>query len=240
MRQIKDLPLLPELKDADFLVCQDSADNAYKKITLESLKQYIGQPSVPQLPEYLNLPLIETSGNTAFDTSGNNRNASYVNCTLNSEGVVLNGNSRVSLNSSHSALSNFSCLIEISTSGAVDQGIWEFRNTQNLSGGSYAPALIMNSSGNVRVYGWPSGSAFTTEAFNDGTFHKILTVVNPSTIKLFINKEKILDSSANAVQNFEGYFTIGSTRSNGNFTGSAKNFKIWNFELTDEQAIDFT
>lgn len=245
MPQIKDVPIEKiAAEDGDYLIMQNPTTGETYKIKkinfLAGLSS--GGSSTTLTPDstFIHLLLTETSGTTASDTSGNNRNATYVNSTLNSSGVTLNGSSRISLNNSHDALSTLNVGLEFKTSVNSDQGLWEFRQSQDLSSGTYTPSLKMNASGNLAVYGYPSGSNYASQSYNDGNWHKSLIIMASGNIKIFVDKTKILDVNANPIYPFTGFFSIGATRANGNFTGQLKNFRVWDSALSEAQWVDFT
>lgn len=235
--EIKDISIEQlTAKDNDYLVLQDPDTGISYKITKSNLLA----ASVPIIPTYINLPLIETSGTDAIDISGNNRNATYVNCNLNTSGVLLDGSSRISLNSPNNALTALSVGIEFKTSSSFPQGLWEFRASQDLSSGVFTPALIINSSGNLAIYGYPSGSSYSAQSYSDNVWHKSIVAMSNNSIKMFVDKVKILDINANPITAFSGFFSIGSTRSNGNFIGEARKFRVWDFVLSDSQLTELS
>ncbi|MEH2009994.1 LamG-like jellyroll fold domain-containing protein [Nostoc sp.] len=189
---------------------------------------------------FIHLLLNETSGTTANDTSGNSKNASYVSCLLNANGAILDGvSSRISLNAPQDALTSYSVGIEFKTNANTLQGLWEFRASQDLSSGTFTPSLLMNSAGTLYVYGYPSGSPATSNSFNDNTWHKAIALLSNSSIKLYVDKVKVLDVAANPITSFSGFFTIGATKKDGAsiFNGQVKNFRIWDHLLSESEAI---
>ncbi|MEH2342527.1 MAG: LamG-like jellyroll fold domain-containing protein [Nostoc sp.] len=197
------------------------------------------------LNPYINLPLTETTGTAAaVDISGNGRNATYLNVVNDLSGSILDGTSRISLNSSINALSTLTIGLEFKSASNLNQGLWEFRASQDLTSGTYTPSLMMNPSGKLAVYGYPSGSSYAsfedTAAYNDNDWHKSIVIMSSSNIKIFVDKAKILDISANPITAFSGFFSIGSTRANGNWIGQLKNYRVWEMVLSEAQAISLT
>lgn len=241
MKQIKDFPIKEDISDDDLILIQDNTNGAYFKTTKASLLAGISSSSgLSTIPTYISLPLTETSGNTAVDASGNNRNGTYVNASLNSNGVILDGSSRISLNNSHTALSTLTIGLEFKTNATSNQGLWEFRASQDLSSGIYTPSLIIRSDGAIKIYGYPSGSDYVSQNFNDDSWHKSIVTLSSSNIKIFVDKTKILDISANPITVFTGFFSLGATRANGSFTGQLKNFRVWDFIMSDSQGVEYS
>ncbi|MEH2467519.1 LamG-like jellyroll fold domain-containing protein [Nostoc sp.] len=229
-----------QVADSDYVLMIDSDGMLYQVSKVDFF--------LSNLPIYINLPLIETTGTIARDISGNDLNATYINVLNNSDGKVFDGTGRISLNDSINALSILSIEIEFKSSSNSNQGLWEFRASQDLSSGTYTPSLIMSPNGQLSVYGYPSGSGYasrkhldgTFDAYNDGNWHKSIVVMSNNNIKIFVDKVKILDVNANPITPFSGFFSIGSTRANGNWIGQLKNFKVRNIALTDVQAISLS
>lgn len=243
MPQIKDIAITKVIaENSDFLVMQNATTGETYKITkADLLAGFTSTPTpTPALPTYIFLPLLETSGSVAVDTSGNNKNGVYVGASLNANGVILDGSSRISLTNSHNALNSLSIGLEFKTSQNANQGLWEFRASQDLSSGVFTPSLMMNSNGNLAIYGYPSGSSYTSQSFKDNAWHKSIVSMSGSSIKIFIDKVKILDINANPITGFTGFFSIGSTRANGNFAGQLKNFRVWDSLLTDTQSVELS
>jgi hypothetical protein len=242
MPQIKNVSITKTIaEDADLLILQNPTTGETYKITkADFLAGLTAQPSTPQIPTYINLPLTETTGNIASDTSGNNRNGIYVNASLTANGAILNGNSRISLANSHPALNPLSVGLQFKTNSNSNQGLWEFRASQDLSSGTYTPALMMNQNGQIAVYGFPSGTGYTTQTYNDNVMHTSIIVMSANVVKVFVDKVKILEANANPITGFEGFFSIGATRANGSFTGQVKNFKVWNLALNDNEATQYS
>lgn len=239
MSQIKQLTVQTSSDDNDYLILQNPVTGKTYCITKANFLAGLSSSS-SAISTWCALLLTETSGTTAVDSSGNGRNATYVNCSLSSNGVTLTGNSRISLNSSHGALSVMSIGIDFKTDFSFSQGLWEFRASQDLSSGTFTPALIMNSAGNIGVYGYPSGSGYSSGSFKDNNWHKCIAILSNSNIKIIVDKTKILDVSANPITAFNGFFSIGATRANGNFNGQIKNFRIWNQDIGEGTAIQYT
>ncbi|QSJ18748.1 hypothetical protein JYQ62_08305 [Nostoc sp. UHCC 0702] len=238
MSQIKQLTVQEESDDDDYLILQNPGTGKTYCITKANF--LAGLSSSSTISTWCSLLLTETTGTAAIDSSGNGRNGTYVNCTLDSTGVIFNGSSRVSLNNSNAALSNFSIGIDFKTSFNFNQGLWEFRASQDLSSGTFTPALTMNSAGNIAVYGYPSSSGYSSQTFKDNNWHKCIAILANGSIKVIVDKIKILDVSANPITVFNGFFSIGATRANGNFNGQLKNFRIWNQDISEATAIQYT
>lgn len=250
--EIKDVSVEQTVaKSTDYLILQDPETGITYKIRKANFLAGISTPVIPiipTIPTYIYLPLIETTGIAAIDISGNTRNATYVNTTLNVNGSILDSNSRISLDTSMDALSILSIGLEFKTASNSNQGLWEFRASQDLSSGVFTPALTMNVSGKLGVYGYPSGSGYVSQMNEDGTFHsyndnvwhKSIVVMSGNSIKIFVDKIKILDIISNPITAFIGFFSIGATRANGNFIGQVKNFRVWNSALSDSQAADLS
>ncbi|MBD2412213.1 hypothetical protein FACHB389_35905 [Nostoc calcicola FACHB-389] len=217
-----------ELTDTDFLIAQTSTG------TFKINKNSIG------LTTYLKWLLTETSGTTAIDSSINNRNGIFSNVSLSANGAILNGsNSLIYANTNLSQLSPLAVRIDIKTTTTQSAGIWEFRNTQDVSGGTYAPGLRMNA-GKIYAYGYPNSSANSSLSYNDNSWHRILAVFDQNRIRLFADKIKIIDISGAALPVFTGYFSIGYGKTLGYFNGQVKNFQVWNSTLTDAQGISLS
>ncbi|BAZ70559.1 hypothetical protein NIES4106_53540 [Fischerella sp. NIES-4106] len=243
MPQIKDIAILKNVaEDDDLLVMQNPTTGETYKITKADLLAGLATDtaqSASTTSTFLTWLLTETSGVLAKDSSSGSRNGLYVNTTLNDSGVTLDGNGRIVSSLKLTAFNSFAVGLEFKTNTVSNQGLWEFRNSQDLSGGQYAPGLTM-SSGQLNVYGYPSSSGYSSQSFNDNNWHKCITVLSTSNMKLYVDKTKILDVNGNPIQNFDGYFSVGATRSNGNFVGQLRNFRVWEYALSESECISYS
>ena len=222
------LPEVLELVETDFVIVQTSSGTAR-----------INKDSVTLKP-WLKWSLSETSGTTAIDSSVNGRNGTYSNCSPSADGTVLSGtNGLIYVNTSTVQLSPVTIKLDFKTTSTVASGLWEFRSTQNISGTDFTPALRMSNTGKLLVYGYPSGTGFTTNSYNDGNWHTALAVIDANRIRLFVDKTKIIDVAAVALQSFTGFYSVGYSKGGGYgfFNGTVKNFQIWNQTLTDIQGV---
>lgn len=225
------LPEVVELGETDFVVVQSGSNSAAKKISKQNLS----------LSTYLKWGLKDTSGNTVIDISNNGRNGTYNNCILNADGVVLNGtNSIIWTNNSFTQLNPLVVKVAFKTNVSKSQGLWEFRDTQNTSGGSYSPALKISSSGKLSIYGYPNGTRDSSLSYHDNQWHLTICAFESNRIRLFVDQVKILDVPGSALQSFTGFLSLGYSKTTNYFSGSLKDFQVWNSTFSDTQGIQFS
>jgi len=221
------IPTVATLGSSDYILC-------FVNGTLSKIQQQF-----LTLTTYLSWELEQTSGSTANDSSGNARNGTYNNCSLNSNGCTFNGTSSiVYANATNTQLNPLTIRVEFNTAIAKTQALFEFRNTQGLGANSFSPALFLNSSGYPSVYGYPSGGFSTSKQVNDGNWHTIYCVMDGNTVTVYLDGANIGSTSGNPLQSFTGYFTLGVSQGVGNssyFQGMMRNFRVYNMALSASQ-----
>lgn len=188
------------------------------------------------IPTYINIPMLETSGIVASDSSGNSRHGTYTSLLLSSGGATFNGtSSRMSLNAAFDALPALTVSIDFKTNSNAAGGLWEFRASQDLSSGTYAPALILGSDGKLSLYGYPQSSAGTALSYNNNALHRAVASISNGSVKIFVDGAKVIDQAISPIASFTGFFTVGATRAGGYYSGLAKNFRVYNSLLTEQE-----
>jgi trimeric autotransporter adhesin len=130
--QIRDYDAKTSVADSDLLLIQDTADDGYKKCTKAELfagfssggsRGYYNQV-IADYPDYY-FRLGETSGSTALDSSGFNRNGVHSNTVLNSASLLVGDSNKATY-----------------FNGANSQIV--FSNIYTSSGGVFSLDLLVN------------------------------------------------------------------------------------------------
>jgi hypothetical protein len=223
-----------ELGENDFLIVRTVNG------TFKIKKSAFLTPVAPVTPDsFLHWSLLENSNSAVPDISGSNRLGTIFNAISTSEGTIFNGiDSLVYTNNGFDQLSSLTIKIKFKTTSTNTQGIWEFRDTQDTSGGSFSPGLRLNSFGNLYLYGYPSSSPETAFSYNTGNFYTALAVLDPDRIRLFVDQVKVIDVSGNTLQPFFGFLSIGYGKTVDYFNGTVKDFQVWNSTFTDAEGVN--
>lgn len=203
-------------------------------------------------------PLNETSGPTATDLSGNADTGTYSSTgvtygasspveALGGQGVTLDG-----------ASGQIKASQEIFDPGTYSESMWLQTTTASggylmsftsppVSGSSafFDHQVWMNDTGQIAIKGPAAGglSNISTAAYNDGNWHYVVAVANPSQTSLYVDGQLVAKSSSPATQNklgrwMVGYGTPTTTKfapSSDYFAGTISDVAFSDFKLSASQ-----
>lgn len=180
------------------------------------------------------LHLDETSGTTAADYSGNGRDMTSANCTLNQPGVMLAAGTSYDLNGSSSQISLADAAWQrpaaFTIKGWIKPDQVDFRAiaAKDAAGAGWAFYIV---SGKLSLYTNGSAHTDTTTALSTGVKYMVSATYDSGTIKLYVNDTLVATfPGASLTQTSATSLLLGvSTGSNG---GASRFF--WFDGLLDE------
>ncbi len=191
-------------------------------------------------------PLNETSGNTAYDLSGNNNTGTYENSpSLGESGpseqismsVYLDGSSQgVNTATLYSPVPfPYSEEAWFKTSASSPGVILGFSSVQGTGCATWDRLLYFNSSG--QIYTNVSNSPTTADSYNDDKWHHVVITMGSNGCVIYVDGAAVVSSSITTTQSYNGYVNIGYTciGTNPCFTGNVAQIAIYNTVLTPAQ-----
>ncbi|MFT5189521.1 MAG: hypothetical protein ACI957_002551 [Verrucomicrobiales bacterium] len=189
------------------------------------------------------LPLDETAGDVATDTTGSGRNGTYVGATLGQTGLTASSGTAVAFSGGSHAIvpgSAFSALNSFSVSlwaNASSNGNLEASDLRTMVGkGPESPAFgLLEGDGNL-LWFREQGIAFATDSapITPGIVNHIVMRFDNGTGTLFVNGEALASDSLDPADD-SGPFYIGAFNGALGFEGIIDDVQIYDLAITDEQ-----
>jgi hypothetical protein len=261
-KKITQFPQIITRNNDDWLLIEEAASGAYKRIKVSDFIAGLSNTSTPGTTPsttaykdrvlasspWLYYRLNDSSGSTALDASGAIRNGTYYGSPVFGVTGSINGDvdKAVSFNGSTGIVANtfgasaapdlYSIEFRFKTTLA-NAGIAGFNASSNTANsGTYDRELsLIDGKMNLYVYAGSAVNIITTNTFNDGLWHTATQKMSSAGTEIWIDGTLQASSNITSGASYSGYWRIGFNESKGYFNGVLDEFSVTYSALTSTE-----
>jgi len=216
---------------------------------------FYGQTTFLDSP-FLYWRLSETSGTSAFDSSGASRSGTYgTGVTLNQTGAIsgtsdasalLDGSSNGRVVSTQvPSPSTYSSEAWFKTTTSSGGRIMGFGSSQTGTSGSSDRVVYMRNDGRLAfgVNEFSKSTITSANSYNDGAFHHVVATKGASGMALYVDGQLVASNGTTANTSYNGFWRVGGGRLTGwpsnpsatSFPGTLDEFAVYSTALSASQ-----